>query len=284
MASGVLKGRVALVTGASQGIGLACARALVVDGASVVIMGRRADALQAARDSLLAGVPDAKIEIYAGNAANEADLMAALSLANSLDGQLDMLVSVVGQPTYMPMLMRDTASVREEMDTNFLTGFLMVRHGAPLLPRGGAIACISSVAVTQPSWGLSVYAAAKAALERFVKAAALELGGAGIRVNALRPGATLPPEQLEKPDVAMMAQAYADETPFGRVGTPEEIAQVVRFLVGPESAWVTGQIFSADGGMEQGKGPDFMDQIFGKEAMAMVRAGKEAKAVDAHSA
>lgn len=277
MASGVLNGRVALVTGASQGIGLACARALVLDGASVVIMGRRADALEAARASLLGEVPEARVEVFAGDAVEEADVKAALALANSLDGQLEILVSVVGQPTYKPMLMREAADVRAEMDTNFLTGFLMVRHGAPLLPRGGSITCISSVAVTQPSWGLSVYAAAKAALERFVTAAALELGGAGIRVNALRPGATLPPDQLEKPEIAAMAQAYAAETPFGRVGTPEEVAQAVRFLAGPESAWVTGQTFSADGGLEQGKGPDFMDQFFGKEAMDQVRAGKEAK-------
>lgn len=276
MVRGALSGKVALVTGASQGIGLACARALVIDGASVVIMGRRSDALDAARDSLLAEAPGARVEVYAGDAANEEELKAALSLAANIDGRLEMLVSVVGQPTYKPMLMRVAADVRAELDTNFLTAFLMVRHGAPLLPRGGAIACISSVAVTQPSWGLSVYAAAKAAVERFVKAAALELGGAAIRVNALRPGATLPPAELEKPEIAAMAEAYADETPFGRVGTPEEVARVVRFLVGPESGWVTGQVFSADGGMEQGKGPDFMDQFFGKEAMDRIRAGKEA--------
>jgi len=277
MASGVLKGQVALVSGASQGIGLACARALVLDGASVVITGRRADALEAARASLLAEVPDARVDLFAGDAVNEADVKAALSLANSLEGELAMLVSVVGQPTYKPMLMREAADVRAEMDTNFLTGFLMARHGAPLLARGGSITCISSVAVTQPSWGLSVYAAAKAALERFVKAAALELGGAGIRVNALRPGATVPPEQLEKPEIAAMARAYADETPFGRVGTPEEVARAVRFLAGPEAAWITGQTFSADGGMEQGKGPDFMDQFFGKDMMDRLRAGREAK-------
>ena len=172
MGQGTLAGQVALVTGASQGIGLACARALALDGASVVIMGRGAEAL-----------------------GKEADVKAALALAHGLEGRLDIIVSTVGNPTFKPLLMREAEDVRAELDLNFMTGFLLVRHGAPLLARGGAIVCVSTAAVTQPSWGLSVYAAAKAALERFVKAAAFELGGAGIRVNAVRPGATLPPER-----------------------------------------------------------------------------------------
>ncbi|MFA7603033.1 MAG: SDR family oxidoreductase [Novosphingobium sp.] len=273
--AGKLDGKIALVTGASQGIGLASARALAEDGAGVVIMGRRADVLERARDDLRAAVPGARIEMCVGDAVSEADVRAALAMAQGLGGRLEMLVSVVGNPTFMPILMRDLAGVRAELDTNFLTAYLMIRHGAPLLPRGGSIVCISSAAVTQPGWGLAVYAAAKAALERFVKAAALELGGAGIRVNALRPGATLPPERAENPEFAPMAQAYAAETPLGRVGLPEEIASVVRFLAGPESGWVTGQTFTADGGMEQGKGPDFMDAFYGKDVMDEIRAGRE---------
>jgi len=275
MADGLLSGKTALVTGASQGIGLACARALVADGANVLIMGRRADALETARSSLREDYPEALIETFAGDAVKEEDVKAALASASAMEGRLEILVSVVGNPTFMPILMRDMAGVREEMDTNFLTGYLMIRHGAPLLPRGGSIVCISSVAVTQPGWGLAVYSAAKAALERFVKAAALELGQAGIRVNALRPGATLSPDRAESPELAPMAQAYVEETPFGRLGMPEDIASVVRFLAGPGSAWVTGQAFTADGGMEQGKAPDFMDTIYGTEAMDRVRAGRE---------
>lgn len=274
MAGEVLSGKTALVTGASQGIGLACARALVADGANVLIMGRRADALEAARNGLREDYPEVRIEMFAGDAVNEDDVKAALAFASTMGGRLEILVSVVGNPTFMPILMRDLAGVREEIDTNFLTGYLMVRHGAPLLPRGGSIICISSAAVTQPGWGLAVYSAAKAALERFVKAAALELGKAGVRVNALRPGATLSPDRAASPELAPMAQAYVDETPFGRLGVPEDIAPVVRFLAGPEAAWVTGQTFTADGGMEQGRAPDFMDAIYGVEMMDKIRAGR----------
>lgn len=274
MSNRVLTGRTALVTGASQGIGLACARALAEDGATVVIMGRGEEALTRARASLATEFPESRIEMYIGDAGEEDRVKGALRFAHDLCGRLDILVSTVGAPTYMPLLMRDLDSVRKEMDVNFTTAFLLVRHGVPLLPRDGAIVCISSAAVTQANWGLSIYSAAKAALERFVRAAAFELGGAGIRINAVRPGATLPPERAAQPDLADMARVYAATTPFGRLGEPDDIARVVRFLAGPESGWVTGQTFSADGGMDQHSGPDFMDMFFGKAVMDRIRTGK----------
>lgn len=73
-----------------------------------------------------------------------------------------------------------------------------------------------------------------------------------------------------------MITAYKNETPLGRIGRPEDVAGAVRFLAGPDSAWVTGQTFSADGGLDQGKGPDTMDAMFGKDIMDAVRAGKVA--------
>jgi NAD(P)-dependent dehydrogenase (short-subunit alcohol dehydrogenase family) len=107
-----------------------------------------------------------------------------------------------------------------------------------------------------------------------VRAAAFELGGAGIRINAVRPGLTLPPERAAAPELAAMVEVYVGETPLGRVGEPDDVARVVRFLAGPESGWVTGQTFSADGGLDQGKGPDPMDAMYGKDAMDRIRAGK----------
>lgn len=271
-----LKGRVALVTGASQGIGLASARALAEDGAAVVITARNPEKLEQAREKLLAAVPGARIETCAGDATDEAHVKAALAKAHGLEGRLDIIVSVVGDPTFKPLLMRDYESVRQEFDLNFGTAFLLVRHGVPLLDRGGAIVCVSSAAATQTNFGLSIYASAKAALERFVKAAAFELGGAGIRINAVRPGATLPPEREETMAATGMPQAFAACTPMGRLGRPEEIASVVHFLASDASGWVTGQTFSADGGMDQVSGPNFMEGMFGEDAMARIRAGKEA--------
>ena len=104
---------------------------------------------------------------------------------------------------------------------------------------------------------------------RFVRAAAFELGGAGIRINAIRPGLTVSPEAAASGQYA----GVAAETPLGRVGVPDDLARVVRFLAGPEAGWVTGQTFSVDGGGDQGKAADMMDMFFGKEVMDRIRAG-----------
>ena len=272
----LLSGKTALVTGASQGIGLASARALAEQGAAVVITARNPEKLAAARDGLTAALPGARIEMLAGDATDEAHVKAALALAHGLSGSLDIIVSVVGDALFKPLLMREAEDVRQEFELNFMSAFLAVRHGVPLMGRGGAIVCVSSAAATQAIYGLSIYGATKAGLERFVRGAAFELGAAGIRINAVRPGTTLPPEREADPAFAGMAGAFASGTPMGRVGRPEDIARVVKFLAGPDSGWVTGQTFSADGGMDQSSGPDFMDAMYGAEAMARIRAGKEA--------
>lgn len=269
-----LEGKTALVTGASQGIGLASARALAQDGATVVIMGRRQEALAGARKTLSAALPAARFETFAGDASDEGDVKAALAFAHGLRGRLDIMASVVGEPTFKPLLMRELDDVKQEFAVNFNSAFLAVRHSVPLMQPGGTIVCVSSAAATQSSWGLSIYASAKAAVERFVRASAYELGGAGIRVNAVRPGLTLPPERAASPDLAPMVEFYKSETPLGRVGLPEDVASVVRFLAGPESGWVTGQTFSADGGLDQGKGPDPMEAMYGKQVMDRIRAGR----------
>lgn len=272
--SGILAGKVALVTAASQGIGLASASALAKDGAAVVIMGRRRDALESARDRLREAAPAVRIEMFCGDAADETQVRDALDFTHGLGGRLDIMASVVGQPTFMPLMMREVAQVRAELELNFISAFLAVRHAAPLMQPGGVIVCVSSAGATQATWGLSIYGAAKAAVERFVKAAAFELGGAGIRVNAVRPGATIPDERLERqPEIRATTQAYVGVTPLGRLGKPEDIASAVRFLAGPESGWVTGQTFSVDGGVDQNPGPDFMDLFVGKEKMEQVRRG-----------
>lgn len=273
-----LEGRTALITGASQSIGLASARLLALDGATVVIMGRGEGGLTTARDALRTAVPDARIEMVVGDACNEEELKGALDFAKGLNNRLDILVPTVGGAVMQPILMRDVSSVRQELEVNYVSVFQIVRYGAPLLERGGAIVCISTTAVVQSIFGLGLYGASKAAMERLVRAAAFELGGAGLRVNAVRPGMTVAREVLESPEGAAAFSAMAEETPLGRVGIPEDIAEAVRFLAGPESGWVTGQCFCVDGGAEQGTMPDTMDAMFGPEIMGQIRAGQPLQA------
>lgn len=270
-----LNGMTALVTGASSGIGNASAGLLAQDGATVVIMGRDAQALAKAQAELSALAPAARIEMFPGDACQQDQVKAALAFAHGLSGRLDILVPTVGGGGVIKaLLMEDLETVYKEFDRNFISVFLMVRHGAPLLQRGGAIVCISTAVVTQAYWGLSLYSSMKAALERFVRAAAFELGGAGIRINAVRPGMTASQATMEMQEMEGLVDCFASETVLGRIGQPKDLALVVRFLAGPESGWVTGQSFSADGGQDQGKAPDMMDDLYGKAVMDRIRAGK----------
>jgi NAD(P)-dependent dehydrogenase (short-subunit alcohol dehydrogenase family) len=273
--SDTLQGKVALVTGASSGIGAAAVRMLSADGAAVLMMGRREEPLARTRADILRDLPQARLEVFAGDACEEAAVKAALDRAHAMTGRLDILVPTVGAGgSIKPLLLMETEDLRQAFDRNVVSAFLMVRHGAPLMQAGGAIVCISTAVVMQPFPGLSAYGACKAALERFVRAAALELGGAKIRINAVRPGMTRSADTEAMYDDPELVARFESETILGRTGEPEDIARVVRFMAGPESGWVTGQIISADGGQEQGKIPDLLDAIYGKEVMDQVRRGR----------
>jgi NAD(P)-dependent dehydrogenase (short-subunit alcohol dehydrogenase family) len=261
MSNTALNGRTAIVTGASSGIGMACADLLVQDGAAVLIMGRNEEPLQKARVHILTQTPGARVEIYVGDACDDAAVATAVDRAYDLSGRLDMLVPTVGGPEYKQIRQLDPASLLRHLELNFLSAFRLIHHGLPRMTSGGTIVCISTAAVGQANMGLSAYAASKAALERFVRGAAFELGRDGIRINAVRPGVTLSAEAIARQNLQRMVELYSPETPLGRVGDPYEIARVVRFLAGPEASWITGETISADGGMQQGKAPDLMSVI-----------------------
>lgn len=273
----ILAGKTALVTGASSGMGKASARLLAQDGAAVVIMGRRQDMLERALEELRSQVPDARIEAFAGDAAQETSARAALEKAFSLDDRLDIIVSAVGKGAYKPVLLLEEADMLDEYRAEVMTAFYMIRHGVPLMQPGGSIVCVSSTAGTLPCAGLAPYAAAKAALEMFVKVAALEMGQAQIRINAVRPGFTRSEGTTFMFENSEILRSYTDFIPMGRGGESEDLARAIRFLAGPESGWVTGQIFAADGGQELKGFPDpssLLDMIYGENVMQQLRRGK----------
>lgn len=277
MAGTSLAGKTAFVTGASSGIGEASARLLAEDGAAVLMMGRSGEALGKARDRIRDALPQAQIEICAGDATEEGDVRKALAQAHAIAGRLDVIVPAVGgSNNYSPMLIEPTEHVFYVFKRNFLSAFLAIRDGAPLMaPDGGSIVCVSTAVVAQSSTGLVTYAAMKAGVERLVELTALELGGAKIRVNSVRPGMTRSAATAFMYDTPGTEDRYAAITPLGRTGEPEDVARAIRFLAGPEAAWITGQNFAADGGQQiGGLAPDFLDEAYGKDLMDQLRAGR----------
>jgi NAD(P)-dependent dehydrogenase (short-subunit alcohol dehydrogenase family) len=272
----VLSGQTAMVTGASSGIGLESARILARDGAAVLLMGRREDALAEAREDIRNSAPDARLEIHAGDASDEDAVREGLKRAHAIAGRLDILVPAVGgDENYYPFLMETKEHFLYVLNRNLISAALLMRYGAPLMhPGGGSIVCISTTTVTQQATGLAAYVAAKAGLERLVKLVAMELGGAKIRVNSIRPGLTRSAATQFMFETPGTEERYAAATPLGRVGEPEDLARAVRFFAGPESAWITGQNIACDGGQElTGAAPDFLDEAYGKDLMDQIRSG-----------
>jgi NAD(P)-dependent dehydrogenase (short-subunit alcohol dehydrogenase family) len=282
----VLEGRVAFITGGSGGIGSESARLLVRDGAGVLLMGRRPEALERARAMLRADAPDAQVEIHAGDAGADDDVRRGLEKAAKMDGKLDILIPTVGGGGFMPLLMHTAESFREQLDLNIITAFLVMRYGVPMFEAGGAVVCVSSTAAVMPFRWLSAYCASKGGLEQLVRSAAEELAPAGVRVNAIRPGMTRTEATGAMFDNAAIIGPFLEQLPLGRAGVPENIAQGVRFLAGPESGWMTGQSFAIDGGHELRRNPDLTEMargLFGDAVIDAVLCGKPPEGVEARA-
>jgi NAD(P)-dependent dehydrogenase (short-subunit alcohol dehydrogenase family) len=251
-----LAGKMALVTGGGGGIGAACAGRLVADGASVLLLGREEAKLARARQSILTLQPNAIVTFFAGDAAQMSTIESALATI----GKVDIVVATVGGSAFRPLLDHSAETFLAQIEANLIPPFLAVRATAPRMAKGGSIVCISSNVAKINFRHLSAYATAKAALEAFVRSAADELGARGIRVNAVRPGLVRVERTARLSSDAKALAAYAVETPLAddekACALPEDIAEAVRYLAGPESGWVTGQSFAVDGGQELRRNPD----------------------------
>ncbi|ESY89579.1 SDR family oxidoreductase [Mesorhizobium sp. LNHC229A00] len=239
--------KAAIVTGASKGIGAAIARRLARDGIAVVVNYVRG---QAEAEALVRA-----IEADGGKAiAVRADIADPAGIAKLFDagekafGGIDILVNNAGIMKLSPIAQADDAFFDTQVAINLGGVFRGMREGAKRLRDGGRIVNFSSsvVGLYQPGYG--VYAATKAAVEAMTHILAKELGARGITVNAVAPG---PVETALFTDGKSAAQieATAKMIPLGRLGQPDDIAGVVSFLAGPDSAWVNGQIIRANGGV-----------------------------------
>jgi NAD(P)-dependent dehydrogenase (short-subunit alcohol dehydrogenase family) len=262
-----LAGFSALVTGGGSGIGLRCAERLAADGASVTIAGRSearlVDAVKAIEAVAANGV---SVQSVPTDVTDEAAVEAAVAAATAVTGRLDGIVSSAGgSETIGPITQIDVDAWRRTVDLNLTGTMLTIKYGARMMVRqgGGSIVAISSVAGTATHRWFGAYGPAKAGLEMLCMVAADELGASGVRVNTVRPGLTRTDlvEAITAPGPVL--DDYLACMPLGRVGEPEEVAALVRFLIGPEAGWITGQNVGVDGGHALRRGPDLSGMLAG---------------------
>ena len=248
---GAHDGAVAIVTGASRGIGLGIAQRLVDEGARVVVTARRPEALAKAVEQL--GGPDHAIGV-AGNAADEAHQDEAIAAARAAFGGLHLLVNNTGiNPVYGPMLDGDLDVARKVMEVNVIAAFSWIKKAvAAGLGDGGhpgAIVNLASVAGQGASGVIGWYGVSKAALIHLTTELGFELGP-DVRVNAVAPAVvkTKFAEALYEGREEKVVRAY----PMKRLGVPEDVAGAVSFLLSADASWITGQTLTIDGGVTLG--------------------------------
>lgn len=245
-----LNGKVALITGASKGIGEAAARMLARQGARVVINSRKAEELKPVAEAI-AQAGEA-CDFIAGNVGDTAFCTELVAEVVKRAGGLDILVNnAATNPVYGPVVQTEGWAFDKIMSVNVKSPFELARLAYPHMKArgGGSIVNISSVAGDTPDPGLGIYSVSKAALNMLTKVLAKEWGVDGIRVNAVAPGLikTKFSEALWQNE--KMLNSFLRHMALPRMGTSEEMAALILFLASPASAYCTGTIFTADGGI-----------------------------------
>jgi 3-oxoacyl-[acyl-carrier protein] reductase len=243
-----LSGKIAIVTGGSRGIGAAIATRLAANGASVAVnyASHQAEANDVVQKIVQAG--GKAIAIQADVSKTEDVRLLFKEVAERFEG-LDMLINNAGATHIRPMPIADATD--EIYDLMFAVNtkgtFLCLREAAKRMRSGGRIVNLSSTGVFSAHPGYAIYSAAKSAVEVFTRVLCKELKGRNITVNCVAPGATAT-EQWLKGKSEELLKTIANLSPLNRLGTPEDIAGMVAFLVGPQGGWVNGQVIRVNGG------------------------------------
>jgi len=272
--SGGLEGMAVLVTGGGSGIGAACAARLAADGAAVTISGRTEAKLESAAKSIEAGAGHGgSVQYIAGDVTNEDDVEHMMTRATEPTGALDGCIANAGGGGGMrPYHLQDTEEFLRVLHLNVLSTMLCVKHSTRRMVEagGGSFIGMSSIAghLTHPYFG--AYCVGKAGIEEMMKNAADEFGSRRIRFNSIRPGFIATELMQGIPRDGTVYDSYIQNTPMGDVGRPEDVAHLARFLIGPESRWITGVAINVDGGHALRRGPDFgqfVEPAIGKDAL-----------------
>ena len=244
-----LKGKIALVTGASRGIGEAVARTLAAHGAHVIVSSRKADGCQPVCAAITGAGGSA--EVMPCHIGEMEQIEAIFRAIEEKHGRLDILVNnAAANPYFGPIVETDLAAFQKTVDVNIRGYFFMSARGARLMARGGggAIVNVASINGEIPGMFQGIYSITKAAVISMTKAFAKECAPTQVRVNALLPGATdtrFAAALVKNPAILQVALQHI---PQGRVAQPDEMAGAVLYLVSPAASYTTGACLAVDGG------------------------------------
>lgn len=244
--AGRLDGKVAVVTGASRGIGLAVAQRLLAEGARVCVTARKADAL----DEAAAELGDARSVLAVAGKAHDPSHQAE-TVARVLDtfGRLDLLINNAGtNPVFGPLMDLELTAAAKILEVNLLATLAWTQHAyhAYLRENGGAVVNMASISGVSSSPGVGMYGASKAAMINLTRQLAVELGPS-IRVNAVAPGVVK--TRFARALYEGHEEEVASHYPLRRLGVPGDVASAVAFLASDDAAWITGQTIVIDGGI-----------------------------------
>ena len=240
-----LQGKIAVITGGSQGIGLGAAKAFAAEGAKVYITGRRQDALDAA----VADIGNGAVGIRA-DAASLADLDRLYAQVKEGSGRIDVLALNAGFYEFQPLGQITEEHFDRTYDTNVKGLLFALQKALPLLPKGASVILIGSIASSMGIPAMSVYSSTKAAVSSLVQGWLYDTKPLGIRINVLRPGHTLTPG-FQNLIPREGHSNVVDTIPLGRLGTPEDLGKAAVFLASDDSAYITGVELDVDGGAAQ---------------------------------
>ena len=245
---GELTGKVAIVTGASKGIGAAIARAFAEAGAAVAVnyASNKADADRVVSEIVKAGGKAVAIQ---ADVAKRADVKRLFQETIQKLGRPNILVNNAGVYSFAPLESVTEGDFHRQFDTNVLGTILATQEAVKAFNgAGGSVINLSTISSTNPSPNTLVYSASKSAIDSITRELAIELAGKGIRVNAIAPGMTETEGFTAAGLSAESAKALGFSLPMGRIGRPDDIARVALFLASDQSEWVTGERIAVSGG------------------------------------
>jgi NAD(P)-dependent dehydrogenase (short-subunit alcohol dehydrogenase family) len=270
-----LADRTVIVTGGGSGIGKGVAAAVVASGGDVVLVGRNADRLAAAKDEIQAQARDGagSVRYEPADVTNEDEVGRMVEAATAWHGRLNGVVHCAGgSETIGPITQVDSEAWRRTVDLNVNGSMYVLKHSAREMVRGGggSFIGISSVAASNTHRWFGAYGVSKSAIDHLMQLGADELGASWVRVNSIRPGlirTELVALVLDSPE---LSEDYRVSTPLPRVGEVEDIANAAVFLLSDAASWITGQVINVDGGQLVRRGPDYsamLEPVFGADGL-----------------